>query len=302
MSMSAIKHLMASLRRRSLRIRVGDVSEAFASPDEFVEFLSTRLSVPNESMERFVHMDGRALQREARKMLHAYQNVIDIMANSKQTGESLTSLWRRLDISKVPDDHDWPSILFALGAMEHVAEDYQREALSYYVRFLEGRRQAIDSFRDHSKQDGGSESSLTSMPRNGAMKEVPVSPDMALDRYSRLPHCHTVEVDLEEKPDITVFLGTNRYRLTKHGEILTLKESGAVRTYLLKPGRNTVGRSSQCDIHLDSHQGDISRQHLIVEINMGRRVSLMDVSSRGTYMRPELVGESRSDAGTGQQQ
>ncbi|MHB8404269.1 MAG: FHA domain-containing protein [Gammaproteobacteria bacterium] len=253
-------------------------------------------------MERFVHMDGRALQREARKMLHAYQNVIDIMANSKQTGESLTNLWRRLDISKVPDDHDWPSILFALGTMEHVAEDYQREALSYYVRFLEARRQAIDSFRDHSKKENGSESSLTSMPRNRTMKEVPVSPDMALDRYSRLPHYHTVEVDLEEKPDITVFLGTNRYRLTKHGEILTLKENGAVRTYLLKPGRNTVGRSSQCDIHLDSHQGDISRQHLIVEINMGRRVSLMDVSSRGTYMRPELVGEPHSDTGAGQQQ
>ncbi|HVC37387.1 MAG TPA: FHA domain-containing protein, partial [Gammaproteobacteria bacterium] len=272
------------------------------SPDEFVQFLNARLSVPGECMERFVHLDERALQREARKMLHAYQNVIDIMANSKQSSEPLTNLWRRLDISKVPDDHDWPSILFALGNVERPIEDYQREALSNYMRFLDARRQAVDSFRDHSKQDGGSESSLTSMPRNAAVHDAPVSPDTAIDKYSRLPHCHIVDVDLDEKPDITVFLGTNRYRLTKHGEILTLKESGAVRTYMLKPGRNTVGRSSQCDVHLDSRQSDISRQHLIVEINTGRRVSLMDISSRGTYVRPELIGESHSNTVTGQQQ
>jgi hypothetical protein len=298
--MSAIKHLVASIRRRSLKIKVGARNEVFASPDEFVHFLSARMTIPSESLERFAHQDQRALQREARKMLHAYQNVIDIMANSKQTGESLTNLWRRLDISRVPDDHDWPSILFALGNVEHIIEDYQREALSNYMRFLDARRQAVDSFRDHSKKRGGNEPSMTSMPRNTAVHETPASSDSALEKYSRLPHCHNVEVNLEEKPDITVFLGTNRYRLTKQGEILTLKESGAVRTYMLKPGRNTVGRSSQCDVHLDSRQSDISRQHLIVEINTRQRVSLMDVSSRGTYVRPELIGDSKSDTESGQ--
>jgi len=299
--MSAIKHIVSRLRRRSLKIRIGNINESFTSPDEFVQFLSARLTVPSESMERFVHLDERALQREARKMLHAYQNVIDIMATAKQSGEILSNLWRRLDISKVPDDHDWPSILFALGNAEHIVEDYQREALSNYMRFLDARRQAVDSFRDYSNNSGSGESSMTSMPRNSAVPEASASPDAALDMYSRLPHCHTVEVDLDEKTDITVFLGSNRYRLTKHGEILTLKESGAVQAYMLKPGRNTVGRSSQCDVHLDSRQSDISRQHLVVEINTGRRVSLMDVSSRGTYVRPNLISEFSNDTGTGQQ-
>ncbi|MGA9856033.1 MAG: FHA domain-containing protein [Gammaproteobacteria bacterium] len=299
--MSAIKHIVARLRRRSLEIKIGASNLTFASPNEFVDYLSARLTVPSESMERFVHLDERTLQREARKMLHAYQNVIDIMATAKQSGETLSNLWRRLDISKVPDDHDWPSILFALGNAEHTVEDYQREALSNYMRFLDARRQAVDSFRDHSNKSGSGESSMTSMPRKSAAPEASATPDAALDMYSRLPHCHSVEVDLDEKTDITVFLGSNRYRLTKHGEILTLKESGAVQTYMLKPGRNTVGRSSQCDIHLDSRQSDISRQHLVVEINTGKRVSLMDVSSRGTYVRPDLIGESRNDTGTGQQ-
>jgi FHA domain len=298
--MSAIKHIVARLRRRSLKIRIGGINETFSSPDEFVQYLSARLTVPAETMERFVHLDERALQRESRKMLHAYQNVMDIMANSKQSGESLNNLWRRLDISKVPDDHDWPSILFALGNAEHIVDDYQREALSNYMRFLDVRRQTVDSFRDHSDSSGSNESSMTAMPRSSAINGAS-SPDAALDMYSRLPHCHSVEVDLDEKTDITVFLGSNRYRLTKHGEILTLKESGAAQTYMLKPGRNTVGRSSQCDVHLNSRQSDISRQHLVVEINTDRRVKLMDISSRGTYVRPNLVGEIHNETGTGQQ-
>jgi len=299
--MSVINHIVSSLRRRSFKIKISGSNLTFASPNEFVQFLSIRLTVPSESMERFVHLDERALQREARKMLHAYQNVIDIMATSKQSGETLSNLWRRLDISKVPDDHDWPTILFALGNTEHIIEDYRHEALSNYMRFLDVRRQAVDSFRDHSNKSSGGDSAMTSMPRYTSAPEASASPDAALDMYSRLPHCHTVEVDLDEKTDITVFLGSNRYRLTKHGEILTLKESGAVQTYMLKPGRNTVGRSSQCDVHLNSRQSDISRQHLIVEINTGRRVSLMDVSSRGTYVRPDLIGESHDDTGTVQQ-
>lgn len=299
--MSAIKHIFAKLRRRSLKIRIGEISETFASPDEFVQFLSVRLTVPGETMERFVHLDERALQRESKKMLHAYQNVMDIMANAKQSGETLGNLWRRLDISKVPDDHDWPSILFTLGNAENISEDYQREALANYMHFLDARRQAVDSFRDHSDRAGAGESSMTSMPMRSAMSGASPSPDAALDMYSRLPHCHSVEVDLDEKTDITVFLGSNRYRLTKHGEILTLKESGAVQTYMLKPGRNTVGRSSQCDVHLNSRQSDISRQHMIVEIKTDRRVTLMDVSSRGTYVRPELIGENLNDTGAGQQ-
>jgi FHA domain len=295
--MSAIKKIVANLRRRSLKIKIGGNNMTFASPDDFIQYLSARLTVPNESMERFAHLDQRALQREARKMLHAYQNVIDIMATAKQSGEILNNLWRRLDISKVPDDHDWPSILFALGNAANNVEGFQREALSNYLRFLDIRRQTVDSFRDHSNKTGSGESSMTSVPRNSRASDESVVPEAALDMYSRLPHCHSVEVDLDDRTDITVFLGSNRYRLTKQGEILTLKESGAVQTYMLKPGRNTVGRSSQCDIHLDSRQSDISRQHLIVEINTSKRVSLMDVSSRGTYVRPNLIGDQSGDTG-----
>ncbi|MGH8401794.1 MAG: FHA domain-containing protein [Gammaproteobacteria bacterium] len=298
--MSAVKHIVASLRGRSLKIRIGGINEVFASPDELAQFLGKRLAVPEERLEEFAHLDERALQREARKMLQAHQNVMDVMVSAKETGEPLGNLWRRLDISKVSDDHDWPSILFTLGNSVRVAEVYLREALSQYMCFLDARRDALDSFRPHRERGEGSDPSLTAAPHRSGVNEPRLTPDAMLEGYSRLPHCHAVEVDFEEKPDITVFLGTNRYRLARDGEDVVLKTSGASHAYPLKTGRNTVGRSSHCDVHLDSHDGDVSRQHLIVEINAGRRISLVDVSSRGTYVRPELLGSIRNDTATEQ--
>lgn len=293
--MSTIKHLVATLRRQSLKIRVGEVSEVFASPHELCEFLRPRLEVPSERVDAFGRLDERALQREARKMLQAHQNVMDVMVSARETGEPLQYLWRRLDISKVPDDHDWPSLLFAIGSLEHIPEGYQSEALSMYLRFLEARRNALEKLRPHRVGARRSKSSLTVSSRAVNGSAAP-SPDAVRASYARLPHCHVVQVDLEEKPDITVMLGSNRFHLAKHGDDVVLRGSDeADGAHALKLGRNTIGRSAQCDVHLDDQNSDVSRQHLIVEINAGRRISLMDVSSRGTYVRPEFLNSARSD-------
>lgn len=293
--MSAVKHLVAALRGRSLRLRVGDTNKGFASPDELGRFLKARLVVPDERMQEFAKLDERALQREARKMLQAHQNVMDLMVSAKETGESLSNLWRRLDISKVPDDHDWPSILFALGNDVRIHETYQREVLSQYLLFLENRRDALDSFRpNQERRKGGERSRTAAPPKDQAGDSRPPSSEV-LQGYTRLPHCHAVEVNLEEQPDITVFLGTHRYHLSKQGQAVTLKADQVGEAYPLKAGRNTIGRSSQCDVHLGNHASDVSREHLIVDVNDGRGVNLMDVSSRGTYVRSEKLATVYKD-------
>jgi hypothetical protein len=298
--MSAVKRLVAALRGRSLKLRVGDTSESFASPEELGLFLKARLAVPDERMQEFAKLDERALQREARKMLQAHQNVMDVMVGAKETGELLGNLWRRLDISKVPDDHDWPSILFAVGNDAHIIEAYRREALSLYLQYLENRRDALDSFRPHQERRKGGERSITAASPKEPARDSGPPPSEVLEGFARLPHCHAVEVKFEDKPDITVFLGTNRYHLSKQGEALTLMEDKAGNAYPLKPGRNTIGRSSQCDVHLGNHVSNVSRQHLVVDVSGNRSVNLMDVSSRGTYVRPERLAAPADNSVTGQ--
>lgn len=297
--MASVRHMVAALRGRALKLRVGATRVAFGSPQELAQFLSTRVTVPDERMQEFAKYDARALQREARKMLQAHQNVMDIMVAAKEAGEPLGSLWRRLDISKVPDDHDWPSILFELGNNPHIIEAYRREALSQYSRFVDVRRDALERFRPHPANQRVDESARSAAPPKVAAEAKPAGTADVLQGYARLPHSHAVEIDWEDEPDITVFLGTNRYHLSRRGETLSLREDQAGETYRLKPGRNTVGRSSQCDVRLGNGINDISRQHLIVEVNTEQQVQLTDVSSRGTYVRAERLAADRGDTITG---
>lgn len=281
--MGGLKHLLAILRRRALTIRVDGVKRVFATPEEFTEFLRPRTRVPEDRLRAFAELDARGFKRESRKLLHAHQNVMNVMVNAKETGEPFLAVWRHLDISKVPDDHDWPSILFALGKESGAADAYRREALTQYQHFLEKRRETLDGF--HKPDTGTAE-----VPG----PEEPRSRD-TLRGYSRLPHCRAVEVDLGESPDATVFLGANRYHIARHSGVVTFEEGAGGQPHVLKSGHNTVGRSSQCDVHLENQLHDISRQHLVVDVGSDRRVSLMDVSSRGTYMRDERFVDTHSD-------
>lgn len=281
--MRPIEYLLAALRRRALKIQVDGVNRAFASPENLMIFLKQRTQVPDGRMREFVGYDEHALKREARKMLRAHQNVMNIMVGARETGEPLSSVWRHLDVSKVPDDHDWPSILFALGKEAHAADAYRHEALTQYLSFLEKRREVLDGLRK--PEEISSEAD--------APDEVPARD--TLRGYSRLPHCRTVEVDLTDQSDATVFLGINRYHISRHEGVVAFEEGANAEPHVLKPGRNTIGRSSHCDVRLEDDLRDISRQHLVVEVGNDRHVSVMDVSSRGTYMRDKRFMDTHSD-------
>jgi hypothetical protein len=47
---------------------------------------------------------------------------------------------------------------------------------------------------------------------------------------------------------------------------------------------------------VETTQSDISREHLLIEIDEDGRISLTDLSSRGTYIPPELLGSRAGDA------
>lgn len=282
--MRPIRYLLAALWGRALKIQVDGVYRVFTSPEELMIFLKRRTQVPDGRMREFAGYDEHALKREARKMMHAHQNIMNVMVGARETGEPLSSVWRHLDISKVPDDHDWPSILFALGKEMHAEDAYRHEALTQYLGFLEKRREVLDGLREPEEVSAEAEGAPDGAPARDELRG-----------YSRLPHCRTVEVDLTDKSDTTVFLGTNRYHISRNEGSVAFEEGANVEPHVLKPGRSTIGRSSHCDVRLEDDLRDISRQHLVVEVGNDHHVSVMDVSSRGTYMRDERFMDARDD-------
>ena len=57
----------------------------------------------------------------------------------------------------------------------------------------------------------------------------------------------------------------------------------------LRVGKNIVGRDSACDVLINAAHRDVSRRHLIIEVEPGDRIRLTDISSHGTSLNPRLL-------------
>lgn len=289
MLLSTLKRLLSHVRHQALEFEVAGCPQTFDSIEEFGEFLDLRLEVPASTVRQMASLDAHALAREARHVSRAYKNAVDIMVRSTETGYSVTRLWRQLDISRVPEDHDWPSILFAIGNADRFPDSFHRAALAHYIRYLDARRNLIESLQHE----------LQKVYAVGNRPVVPLSMQGLMDQehrftttrhsiYARLPRRRSVTINFATQPNLTIYLARNRFLLKqKAGSVQLLAQDGAV--YPLHSGRNTIGRSSQCDIRVETSQSDISREHLLIEIGEDGRVSLMDMSSRGTYVPPEIL-------------
>lgn len=292
---SILKRLPARLWRQTLEFEVAGCPQAFDDIEQFGQFLDLRLEVPASTVTQLAGLDGHALSREARHVSRAYKNAVDIMVRSAETGQSVMRLWHQLDISRVPDDHDWPSILFAVGNAEQFPDGFHRVTLAHYIRYLDARRNLVDSLQHElQKVEAGAGQPVVPLSMRGLLGQEPRFTTTRHSVYARLPRRRSVTVSFENQTNLTVYLAHNRFLLRQDAGTLQLLGQDGV-TYPLHSGRNTIGRSSHCDIHVEALQSDISREHLLIEINEDGRVSLTDLSSRGTYVPPEILS-ARSGA------
>lgn len=278
-----------SFRRQPLTFEVAGVLQTFDNIAQFGEFLDLRVEVPATTIEQLAALDSHSLPREVRHVSRAYKNAVDIMVRAAETGLSVLRLWHQLDISRAPDDHDWPSILFAVGNTEQFPDGLHRTTLAHYIRYLDARRNIVDSLQ-HELHKVQSANGLPVVPHSmrDALGHEPRFSTTRHSVYARLPRRRSIQVNFAAQPTLTLYLAHNRYLLKQESGIFELHGQNG-ESHVLHSGRNTVGRSSQCNIRLQMTQGDISREHLLIEVNEEGAVSLMDLSSRGTYVPPEIL-------------
>ncbi|HSC48053.1 MAG TPA: FHA domain-containing protein [Gammaproteobacteria bacterium] len=296
--LTALRSFTYGLRRPwPLRMEVGGLWETFANEEEYGRFLSQRLEVPAHKLEALTALDAHGVQRELRHTRRSHQNAVDILVRAMETRSRLRHLWGLVDVSKVPDEQDWPSILFAIGSADNASEPALRLTLTHYIHFLEARREILDSLSREWQavaRKGGAGRPVIPV----AMRRNPQSDSEFTSRrnkvYARLPRRRAVNVDLNRRAEIAVYLARNRFSLAAVDGAVFLQSPEGMR-YPMRVGRNMVGRSQQCDVCVDVGQTDVSRQHLLIELTDGNHVRLTDLSSRGTYVPPELL--ERMDTG-----
>jgi len=303
MAMLTVLRSFASGLRRPwpLRIEAGGQHYTFEDERDFERFLRDRIDLPSEVIERLASLDGHGVARELRHTRRSHKNAVDIMVRAMETRTRLRYLWGILDADKVPDEHDWPAILFAVGSADRVSEPALRLTVTNYIHYLESRREILESLSREFRSSGGRPALSQRPVVPDAMRSADAAPSSMRfttrrnQLYARLPRRRAVNLDLNRHPSTILYLARNPFVLKlEEGRALLQQQDGV--TYNLKPGHNMVGRSSNCEICIDSGHSDISRQHLLIEMTVEHHLRLTDISSRGTYLPPDLL--DRMDTGT----
>ncbi len=113
-------------------------------------------------------------------------------------------------------------------------------------------------------------------------------------RLLRLRRGKPVALAVAGRAEVELWLGRSHFRLLLGDGPRLVSDFGDGGP--LRNGRSLVGRSPDCEVVLDPRHDTVSRVHLEVEVEHGQLVAVTDLSSGGTYVRPELVPPRRTDA------
>lgn len=91
-------------------------------------------------------------------------------------------------------------------------------------------------------------------------------------------------------------LAAQVYRLSGERPPTLVDQNGV--TYMLKAGRNMIGRHPEGDVVIDPNFSDVSRAHVILEWDGAGLERLIDFSSRGTYVHRDALKRPSEDPTT----
>ncbi len=86
----------------------------------------------------------------------------------------------------------------------------------------------------------------------------------------------------EAVAETTVRLSSHIFTLVSGKHFYLTDEQGG--NYLIRPGKNIIGRQAGCDVVIDPVYRGVSRKHLIIEPVSESFALVTDISSHGTYV------------------
>ncbi len=247
--------------------------------------------MPARKIAELVKLKPDALTREASNIRTVERRFVEILSKSMEETGSIGFLLRQTDPKLFSQDHEWRGIFFALNKLDREHDDFKQLALIKYMQYLASRQEVLKSIFSNRARSGDSSAAAAfaagSDLRETLLFEVEDAEDVARDSaMRRLVRGETVTFDLEPEENLAVILSRHRFTVVPGRRVYFLDENGP--DYALKQGRNLIGREPDNDVIIDPAYRDVSRKHLIIEVEDGHRVRLTDLSSHGTY-----VGSSR---------
>ena len=285
-----------------LDLLLNDIEVKFNSPADFEFALGGRTSLPSDKISRLVGMSDDDLLREAEGIRKLEKRFSEILSSAMQSTTKLGPILKALDMSLVTQDNDWRAIIETLNGADDKFEEHKRLALVKYMQYLQARQDVIRTLYGHRKENA-KEAAGALETRGQKMREtlifdqseeagvgVGVGVGDGGEGMRRLPKGEAVEFKVSSDQPLLVKIVRHECTISDDGG-LTFTDEVNNSTPLIK-GRYAVGRDAECEILLDSGYRDISRQHVIIDVDGDMRVWLTDVSSLGTFVPQASVSDA----------
>jgi len=261
--------------------------------DQFESKLAARTKVPSERLPEFFAWEPDKIRRESEIVSRILKRFAEAVVDAIEQPDKADDFLRSLDLKAISRDHDWRTIFSTIRSQEIDCGEYQRAVLIKYLQYLSFRKRLLDfiMMRKQGLEETDGYETQTLYPPSGDATQS----DMELlnpEEFVRLNMGETVQLDYEDGEKIELKLANHLFRLVGARPPCLVDQNGVM--YFLRPGRNMIGRHPESDVPIDANFGHVSRAHLIIEWDGHSTLSLIDLSSRGSFLRRKVLKRERS--------
>lgn len=296
------------LINRGFTLDLGHVSESFADVDEFSAFLRARTGVSADTMSMIRDLSVDRLKRELAQTEATYKQMLETLLQVVERDSPVDILWRDLDISVLPDEQQWPAILFAVSSNNDLTDVMKRETVQCFVEYMRARKHLLRKawstrMEDTENSNQQSETVEIQLDVEGAsrgaeqMADWPIADKGGDDvtiaartqgrNYQRINRGERISISMADGERLPIYLSRWKIELVFVSGSLLVTEEGKQQT--LPRGEHSTGRSSNCEVALPNAPLDVSRRHLVIVNNGEGHVILEDVSTKGTWIPREFI-------------
>ena len=262
--------------------------------EKFEHRLAERTKLPSNKLGEFMQWPEARLKLELKNISQILKRFAEAVVDSMENVSNANSFLQELHLRSISRDHDWRSIFSTIRAQEEGYEGYKCAVLIKYLQYLSYRKGLI-AYISATRRALEETDEYTDIPlvalRLGSEEALTHRHGRTTDpNFVRLPLGESVDSKMSRGHEISIMLAAHVYRLTGDRPLILTDQNGV--SYMMKPGRNMVGRHPEGEVVVDQDFTDVSRAHMIIEWDGTERVRLIDFSSRGSYVHRSAVGRS----------
>jgi len=289
-----LNKLFSSRPLPTLELRVVDQTFNFVSIADFEFALGGRIAVPADKINRLVQCSMQELRAEARTIKEVEKRFVDILSRSIEDPKSINRSLREMDPLIFSQDHQWREIVSGLNEMGDEFDAYRRVALVKYMQYLAARQDIIKHLYSEKKRHQSNGDDKESI---GELKDTVILDSTLVsqagdgdDDYERLPKGESKIIHLAKGQEMEVLLSRHKCILRNHDGFEF--EDARGNTHKLGEERNVIGRDALSTVVVDSTWRDVSRKHLVIEIQGKEAIQITDMSAHGTFIDAEYLEQT----------